>query len=364
MRKKLRIGIIAPLWYSIPPDMYGGTERIVYHLVEGLVQKGHRVTLFAAGDAKTSARLIPTATRSLRKDAYGWNEYCLPLLNIYKAIERAREFDIIHSHADEFALFFSRLIRTPMVSTAHNPFDRRYHYRNEKRFVYSRLQVYDYFYPHPIISISRAQKNAAKIRGNFVGTVYNGIDVSKYRYCSNPQEHVIWISRFGGHKGPVEAIKAARLAGVKLIMAGHLDRENAPFFDKEIKPLLEPGRIEYIGELNQKNKNVFLGSGKALLYPANWEEPFGLIMIEAMATGTPVIAFRRGAVPEVVKNGKTGFVVKTVEGMARAIKKIDAIRREDCREHVLKNFTIQRMVDDYEAIYYELISRHGKKRKK
>ena len=362
MQKKLRIGIIAPIWYTIPPDMYGGTERIVYHLVEGLVKKGHRVTLFAAGDAKTSARLIPTAPRSLRKDGYGWNEYGLPLLNIYKAIERSSKFDIIHSHVDEFALFFSKLIRTPMVSTAHNPFDRRFYYRNNKRFTYSRLQVYDHFYPHPIISISDAQKRVAKILGNFVGTVYNGIDVSMYRYNPNPQNHVVWISRFGGHKGPVEAIKAARLAGVKLVMAGHLDRENMSFFNKEIKPLPGRGKTEYIGELDQKSKNAFFGSAKALLYPANWEEPFGLVMVEAMSCGTPVVAFGRGAVPEIVKDRKTGFVVKTVEGMARAIKKIGFIRREDCREHVEKNFTIQKMVDDYEAMYYKLVARYGKKK--
>jgi len=356
--RKLKIAQIAPLWYKIPPESYGGTERVVYNLTEGLVKKGHEVTLFAAGDAKTSARLIPTYKRSLRSDRFSWNEYNYPLLNIAKAFERADKFDIIHSHVDEFALFFTKLVDTPVVSTTHNPFDRR-----DKERPPGRMVVYDYFYPHPLVSISKAQKEAAKIKGNFIGTVYNGIDLKLYSFNPGPKDHFIWVSRFGAHKGPLEAIKAAKLAKEKLILAGHLDPENVSFFHKYIEPNLNVERVQYVGAINEKQKSKFFGQAKALLYPINWEEPFGLVMIEAMACGTPVIAFGRGSVPEIIRNGKNGFIVRSIREMASAIKKIDAIDRKVCRKYVEKYFSVDRMVEDYEKIYHRIISKHKRKRK-
>lgn len=358
MHKKLRIGIIAPPWYRVPPKKYGGTELVVYNLVEGLVKRGHKVTLFASGDSKTSAKLIPVVKKNLREAGYPWIEYSYPFLNAFNAISRSREFDIIHSHVDEIALFFTKFASTLVVSTTHNPFDKR-----DNRKLPGRLAAYDFFYPHPLVSISKSQRKIAKIKGNFVGTVYNGIDTSIYKFNSKPKDHFIWIARFGAHKGPIEAIQAAKTAGVKLVLAGHLGREEKKFFNKYVKPRLVPRQIYFIGEIGQREKNNFFSSAKALLCPVNWEEPFGLTMIEAMACGTPVIAFNRGAIPEIVENGKTGFVVKNVKEMTEAIKNINTIRREDCRKRVEKFFSAEKMTSDYEKIYYKLIEKNEKSKK-
>ena len=351
----MRIALLAPLEESIPPKKYGGIESVVSSLADTLVERGHKVTLFATGDAKTSAQLVFTAKKHLRGDRYGWQEYNYPLLEIAKVIERADDFDIIHSHVDEFALFFSRFTSTPMVSTTHNPFDRR-----NKRRPPSRLVVYDYFYPHPLISISKSQRRAAKIKGNFIGTVYNGVDTSFFKFNPNPKNHFVWISRFGHHKGPVEAIKAAKLAGVKLKMAARIERSDKKFFNQFIKSRLIPRQIYYVGELLSSGKQKFFAEAKALLYPIDWEEPFGLVLVEAMATGTPVIAFDRGSVREIVDDGKTGFVVKSMREMVKAIKNIDQIKREDCRARVEKLFSAEKMVTSYEKIYYEIIKKKKK----
>jgi len=355
MHKKLRIGIIAPPWYRVPPEKYGGIELVVYNLVEELVKRGHDVTLFAAGDAKTSAKLVPVVKRNLRQAGYPWIEYSYPLLNAFNAISRSEKFDIIHSHVDEIALFFTKFTSTPILSTTHNPFDKR-----DNRKLPGRLAAYDFFYPHPLVSISKSQKKVAKIKGNFVGTVYNGINTSLYKFNPKPKDHFIWIARFGAHKGPVEAIRVARSAGIKLLLAGPVGREEKKFFETQVKPRLVPGQIKYVGEIGQKEKNEFFGSAQALLYPINWEEPFGLVMIEAQACGTPVIAFRRGSIPEIIEDGKTGFIVKNIKEMAVAIKNINTIKREDCRKRVESLFSIEKMVSDYEKIYYELIAKNKK----
>lgn len=344
--RKLRIAQIAPLWYPIPPKQYGGIERIISFLTEELVKKGHKVTLFASKDSKTKAKLIPLSEKGTISLGVGWHDYWWNLFCHSKAFERASDFDIIHCHWGIMGGFFQKIVKTPVLHTMHNifsPLDPRWkifkHYKNDLNLVF----------------ISKSERKDAPLRFKNNWIVYNGIDVSQFKFNPKPKKHFIWIARVCDVKGTKEAIKIAKRAKVKLLLAGQLQPHHQEYFEKEIKPELN-SQIKYIGEISQKKVSKFYGSAKACLYPIKWEEPFGLVMTESMVCGTPVIVFDRGSAKEVVKDGKTGFIVKNISEAVEAIKKIDQIDRMACRKRVENLFSYQRMVSDYEKVYQEILS--------
>lgn len=355
--KKLKIAQIAPMWVSVPPAKYGGTELVISSLTEELVARGHDVTLFASGDSKTRAKLVSIYPRALLRDEIPWKEISYDIMNVAMAFERADEFDIIHSHIDLYDQFFIPLIKTPVVSTMHNNM-------HTKRKNVGRIFTYRHYKKHNFVSISLKQRKNSMVSLNFVGNAYNGLDPKKYKFNLNPDDKFIWIARIDEVKGVLNAVLAAEKMGVCLDIAGRVDIAKLDFFNTQIKPHLSK-KIRYVGEINQKQKLEFFSNAKALLYPIEWEEPFGLVMIEAMACGTPVIAFDRGSVREVVSEGKSGFIVKSlgknrkanIDGLAAAMKKIDLVDRKVCYQYFLDNFTASKMTDVYEKIYEKILNK-------
>lgn len=357
---KLKIAQVAPLWFAIPPKKFGGVERIVYYLTEGLVKRGHNVTLFASGDSKTSAKLIPGWPRALTKEKLynrpiPWGNPIFPLVNFTNALEMADKFDIIHIHENSTGLsnFFTKLVKTPIVTTVHDPFP-------DKKAIDRQLSFKKYK-NHNYVAISKSHKRGARhMNLHFAATIYNGVDLSVLKFKEKPAgNYFVWLGRSAPNKGAREAIMAARKAKAYLRLAGRIDVNSkvaVQYYEKQMKPYFGK-KIRYVGEVNDKEKAQLLGNAKALLMPIKWEEPFGLVMAEAMATGTPVIAFNRGAAPEIVQHGKTGFIVKTVSEMASAMKKIDKIDRKACRKRVEEHFSVERMVEDYEKLYFKLINK-------
>lgn len=346
--KKLRIAQIAPLWFPIPPEKYGGVERIISFLTEELTKRGHKVTLFGSGDSQTKAKLTSVTKRGILEQGIKWNDYWWNIFNHSFAFEKANQFDIIHCHWLIMGAFFQKLVKAPVVSTMHNTF-----LPDDVRW-----DIFKYYNKNNLnlVFISESERNNAPLRFKNSWVVYNGIALKQLKFNPNPKNHFVWIARICDAKGTKEAIKIAKKAGVKLVLAGQLQPHYQEYFDKEIKPELN-SQIKYIGEISQKELSSFYGSAKACVYPIKWEEPFGLIMTESMACGTPVIVFDRGSAREVVKNGKTGFVVKNIKEAVEAIKKIGQIDREDCRKRVEEKFTIEKMVDGYERIYYEILEK-------
>lgn len=354
--KKLKIAQIAPLWFPIPPKKYGGIERIVHFLTKELVKRGHDVTLFASGDSKTKAKLVSVAEESLIKAGYNWQDPFWNLENLSRAFKIAKDFDILHSHLDVWTLPFQNLTKVPVLHTFHNQLYKASITREGERKP-TRLEIFEKHRKETLavfISKSEREKSAVKFPKSWV--VYNGIDVSQFKFNPKPEDHFIWIARIDPFKGIENAIAVAKIAGVKLLLAGRLDPYREEYFKTKIKPHLSK-KIKYLGELSGNKLSDFYSQAKACLYPIEWEEPFGLIMTEAMACGTPVIAFDRGSVKEVIEDGKTGFIVKNIKEMAEAIKKIDDIKRENCKTRVEEKFNYQRMVDDYEKIYYQLVKK-------
>lgn len=363
MKRKLKIAQIAPLWISIPPEKYGGIERIVHYLTEELVRRGHQVTLFASGDSKTKAKLTSVYPQGLLKDNIRWIDPLWNLENLARVFSQAKDFDIIHSHLDLWTLFFQNLTKTPVVHTFHNRLNIS-SITNPKR-IPDRLKIFELHKKNTygcFISKSQRELCSIKFQNNWI--VYNGIDLSLYKFNPRPKDHFVWIARVDPYKGIENAIEAAERTGIKLVLAGRIDSWRKSYFEKKIKPHL--GRkIKYLGQLSQDELCEFYGNAKATLYPIEWEEPFGLVVTESMACGTPVIAFDKGSMSEVIKNGTSGFIVpfhdqkgkKNIDGLVEAIKKIDQIKRRDCQKWVKENFSFQRMVDNYEKIYYQLVKK-------
>ncbi|MCX6759652.1 MAG: glycosyltransferase family 4 protein [Candidatus Nealsonbacteria bacterium] len=344
----MKIALLAPFEESVPPQKYGGTELIVYYLAQ-LLSKKHSVFLFATGDSKTKARLIPIFPRNIRKEKISQDmkiRESLKYIGIAKVVKELKKIkvDIIHNHIGWRFLPFAPLFKSPVVTTLHGPLNVPY-----QQFVYGQFKKF------PFISISNSQRKPFPDL-NYAATVYNGIDIKEFDFNDNPKgDYFAFLARMSPEKGPVQAIQAAKKAGVKLKMAAKVDAVDKEYFEKEIRPLIDGKQIKFLGEIGPKEKNNFLKNAKGLLIPLQWEEPFGLFMIEAMACGTPVIAFKRGSVPEVVKDKKTGFIVKTINEMAEAIKKIDQIDRKECRKWIKEKFTAERMVSDYEKVYEKIL---------
>ena len=346
----MKIAQIAPFEEPVPPKKYGGTERIVYHLTEELIKKGHNVVLFATGDSKTSAKLLPIFPRALRSIKIGQNlkaREAYKLIGLAKVIEilLKENFDIIHNHIGWRFLPFIKILKTKVVTTLHGPLDIGY-----QRFIYQKFPNSYY------ISISKNQREPLP-KLNFVGNVYNGIDIRSFPFKEKSGNYLAFLGRMSPEKGPLEAIKIAKKMKMKLVMAAKIDVVDKEYFSKKIKPLIDNRMIKFIGEVGHKKKVQLLQNAKATLVTINWREPFGLVLIESMACGTPVIAFKRGSVPEVIKDKKTGFIVKNVDEAVKSLKKIDQIDRRDCRKWVEEKFTSEKMANGYEKIYSKLIKK-------
>ena len=357
MEKKLRIAQVAPLWITVPPEKYGGIERIIAMLCDGLTQKGHEVTLFAAPGSKTKAKLISVFEKPLLETNISWSNPVWNLRNLSKAFEMANngQFDIIHSHLDLWTLFFHNLTKIPVLQTMHNPLYRD----NADASKDDRLKLFtEEAGKIDIVFISQSAKNQAMVKfpeGNGQ-IIYNGSDISHFQFNPKGGDHFVWIARMNKHKGVENAIAACEKMNVKLLLAGRIDPTQKEYFETYIKPHLNE-KIEYVGELTEDQLSDFYGPAKALLYPIEWEEPFGLVVTESMACGTPVIAYRRGSMPELIEDGKTGFVVDSnIDLLVEAMKKADRIDRALVRQRVEEKFSKETMVDNYEKAYYKLIS--------
>ncbi|HEV8309781.1 MAG TPA: glycosyltransferase family 4 protein [Methylomirabilota bacterium] len=339
----MRIAQVAPLYEPVPPVQYGGTERVVSYLTEELVRRGHAVTLFASGDSQTSAELVASAPKALRLDPDARDPLAPHILQLAQVFERAREFDLIHCHVDYVAFPYARLVGTPTLHTLHGRLDLPH-----------LGPVFRHFRDVPLVSISDAQREPLRPLGlDWVGTVPHGLPLERYPYSPRGGEYLAFLGRLSPEKRPDLAIEVARRVGRPLKLAAKVDPADRSYFEREIEPRLDPPRIEWVGEIGDSAKARFLGNAHALLFPVDWPEPFGLVMIEALACGTPVIARPCGAVPEVIVPG-IGFLGDSVEDLVEAVKRLDTIDRAACRRHVEAQFTVPHMVDRYETIYRSL----------
>ena len=336
----MRIAQISPLWERVPPFRYGGIELIVELLTNELVRRGHDVTLFASGDSITKAKLNSVHDQALRLDSNIKEPMIYEQMMFAEVYEQAQHFDIIHSHIGCSALPYSSFVKTPTVHTMHGIFTPD----NEK--------MYRRFAWQPFISISEAQREP-RLGLNYIHTVYNGIDTTAYPFHSEPTQptYLAFVGRFSPEKGPVEAIKIARGAGLPLKMAGKIDVVDQDYYREQVEPLIDGEQIQYLGEVSHEEKVKLLSEASVTLFPICWREPFGLVMIESMATGTPVIAMGLGAVPEVIAHGKTGFVCHSLEKMIEVIPDAIKLDRQTCREDVISRFSVKSMTDEYEKAY-------------
>ena len=335
----MRIAQIAPLWESVPPKLYGGTERVVSYITEELVRQGHDVTLFASGDSQTMARLWAACPHSFRLER-GLVNRDAPLLLMQEqalGIEAAR-FDVIHSHLDFLSFPLSRRCRTPVLTTLHGRLD-----------LPELVSIFREYADMPVVSISEAQRIPLP-HANWQGTVYHGLP-DLYPFHPNAGSYLAYLGRICPEKRPDHAIEIAKRAGIPLRMAAKVDPLDRTYFETQIAPLLDHPLVEYMGEITDAEKRDFLGNAAAVLCPYDWPEPFGIVLIEALACGTPVLAYRRGSIPEIIEDGVTGFICENLEEMVTAIDRLPLIRREQCRNSFEVRFTVKRMVHDYLALY-------------
>jgi glycosyltransferase involved in cell wall biosynthesis len=340
----MRIAMIAPLTEAIPPRAYGGTERVVSILTEEMVRRGHRVTLFASGDSRTDAELAACCPRGLRLDPGVRDAVSYTVTQLDRVYRRAADFDCIHNHIGYMAFPVARCAAAPTVTTAHGRFDLPEMQRLGKHF--SAL---------PRVAISEAQR-ASSPGVNWLATVYNGIACEDYHFRAEPGDYLVFLGRISPEKRPDRAIEIARDVGMRLVIAAKVDPVDAAYYERAIAPMIRASPlVEFIGEVDERAKDALLGGAYASLFPIDWPEPFGLTMVEAMATGTPVIAYRAGSVPEVVVDGVTGFVCDTLHGMIEAVARIPTIDRRACRAHVEAQFSAAAMADGYERVYRTLV---------
>jgi len=343
----MRIAQIAPLAVSVPPPAYGGTEQVVSTLTEELVKRGHEVTLFASGDSVTKARLWSVRSTSLRVSgivypAIGIDAALYDSINVVACFERAGEFDIIHNHAAAATMIMANLIPTPVLMTFHNPLSEA---------TVAVMSAYNGYYN----TLSLSAKRGLPDRG-YVGPVYNDIDVDSFPLNSSQREgYLLFLGRICYDKGTHVAIDVAQRLNRKLVIAGNVNQHDLQYFQTMVEPRIDGKLVQYFGEATRDQTRQLYSQADCLLFPVLWEELFGLVMVEAMACGTPVIAFNRGAAPEVVVDGETGFIVGNVDEMVNAVGRIGEINRRHCREHVERNFNVPRMVDSYLALYQRIL---------
>jgi glycosyltransferase involved in cell wall biosynthesis len=340
--RPLRIAQIAPLYESVPPKLYGGTERIVAYLVEELARRGHQVTLFAAGDSTVNVPLSAGVPKSLRLSGLDHLGAVFHLPMLSDVYDQSARFDIIHSHVDCLSFPLARSSQVPTVSTMHGRLD-----------IKALLPIYRHYKDQPVISISHDQRRPLR-EMNWVGTVYHGLPRNLLKFRSEPGDYLAFLGRLSPEKRPDLAIEIARRSGIPLKIAAKIDRADREYFDTVIRPLLSTPGVEFIGEINEAQKQEFLGGALALLFPVDWPEPFGLVMIEALACGTPVIARPCGSVPEVLRHGISGFIESSIDDLVDAVHKVRDIQRRTCRDEFERRFTVEVMADNYEQIYYQL----------
>ena len=344
----LRIAQLAPMFESVPPMLYGGTERVVSWLCEELVQRGHDVTLFASGDSRTSARLVPVVERALRLNSGGLVD---PVAMHVAAAEmvrlRAGEFDVIHAHIDALSFPALRGAAAPMVTTLHGRLD-----------IDGLGLLYEAFPDQPVVAISEAQRSQRPEAG-WVATVHHGLPIDACPVGAGLGDYLLFLGRISPEKRPDVAIRAARRAGARLVIAAKVDPVDRRYFSDAVEPLLRGPGVEFIGEVDDRAKVALLRDARALLFPIEWPEPFGLVMIESMACGTPVITRRCGSVPEVIADGRTGFVCDDDDALVPAIARVGEIDRGACRRWVEDRFSVTRMAIDYERVYRRLAARHA-----
>ena len=338
----MRIAQVAPLVESVPPKHYGGTERIVSYLTEELVRLGHKVTLFASGDSVTTAELIPVTRRSFRQNKRATDYLSREVLLMDHVMQRAGEFDVIHFHTGCLHYVISGHLRVPHVTTLHGRLD-----------TLEFLRLYERFRDMPMVSISNSQRTPWPC-ANWQGTIYHGLPEDLFRFHPEPGSYLAFLGRASPEKRVDRAIEIAKRVGMPLKIAAKVDRADRRYFKREIEPLLNDPHIEWLGEISDKDKDEFLGNAYALLFPIDWPEPFGLVMIESMACGTPVVAYACGSVPEVMDDGVTGFVVNDFEQAVAATRRIGDLSRAKCREIFEKRFAASRMAHDYINVYTRL----------
>src|SRR6266487_21385 len=358
----MKIAHIAPPWIAIPPKNYGGTENVIYNLVEEQVAQGHDVTLFAPGDAKTSSKHVSFFPASLLASGVQMQAHLKAYYHLHKAVEYIKEhdFDIVHTHlsstTDMYIFPLTAPLTTPHVTTLHSnfPFDKA-----PGGWTGDADEYYMQWAPFvPMVAISKSAQAQAPKALQFVGVVYNGIAMKDYRPSVKSQgAYFAWLGRFAPEKGAHLAIEAAKRAGVPIILAGNVQRhqESMRYFREVIEPQIDNDQVRYVGPVNMRQKVKLLSRARGFLNPIEWEEPFGMVMIEAMALGCPVISFARGAAPEIVVDGETGFLVRDVDEMVSYIPRIDEIDRDVTRLHVERNFSVHVMTERYLQIYRKVI---------
>jgi glycosyltransferase involved in cell wall biosynthesis len=340
----MRIAQVAPLAESVPPKLYGGTERVVSWLTEELVRQGHDVTLFASGDSGTSATLVPCVPRGLRLE--GVRDHTASILvMLNEVLQRAHEFDIIHFHVDLLQFPIFQNLFSKCVTTLHGRLDLAdFH------------PVYRAFPAMPLVSISDHQRRPAPQPVNWMATIAHGLPEALYPFSPRGGDYLAFLGRIAPEKRPDRAIEIAKRAGIPLKIAAKVDPADQDYFAHVIEPMLDHPLIEFVGEVDDRQKNEFLGNALALLFPIDWPEPFGLVMIEAMSKGTPVIAWRRGSVPEVVDENVTGFVVDSIDGAVRAVGQVRGLDRMAVRRRFESRFTTFQMTRGYLAVYARLLA--------
>ncbi len=344
--RPLRIAQVAPLFESVPPRLYGGTERVVAYLTEHLVARGHDVTLFASGDSVTRARLVAPVARALRLDGATRDGIAPHLLELELVTQAAQAglFDVVHAHVDYLSFPHQRRLATPVVTTLHGRLD-----------LPELPPLYQQFGEVPVVSISDAQRRPLPA-ARWVGTVHHGLPRDLYRLHPHPGDYLAFVGRISPEKGLPDAVRIALACDMPLRIGAKVDPADWAYFEREVRPLLDHPLIEFVGEVDEASKEELLGGARALLFPIDWPEPFGLVVIEALACGTPVIARPRGSIPELLRHGATGFLFEELDEACRAVQALDAIDRTECRQEFERRFTVERMVADYLTIYRTLVS--------
>lgn len=339
----MRIAQVAPLAESVPPKYYGGTERVVSYLTEELVRRGHDVTLFASGDSVTSGRLV-----SVREHSCRLHDRCLDgvpseVLMLEQVLQRASEFDVVHFHVGYLHFPAARRERFAHLTTLHGRLDTA-----------DLAELFREFSDVPVVSISDAQRGPLP-SAMWQATVHHGLPADLYSFCDRPGEHLAFLGRISPEKRVDLAIEVARRAGMLIRIAAKVDASDRDYFEGVVRPLLRGPGVEFLGEVSEAEKSALLADARALLFTIDWPEPFGIVMIEALACGTPVIAFRRGSVPEVIDDGRTGFIVDSLDEAVDAVARVGELRRARCRREFERRFSAERMAGDYLDVYERLV---------